>query len=36
VTTWGESLEPILVAMSDWGERYKRRLDACAANAADC
>ncbi len=26
LTTFGRSLEPILVAMREWGERYKRRL----------
>lgn len=26
LTAFGESLEPILFALRDWGERYKRRL----------
>jgi DNA-binding HxlR family transcriptional regulator len=26
LTPWGRSIEPILVAMREWGERYKRRL----------
>jgi DNA-binding HxlR family transcriptional regulator len=33
LTAWGRSLEPILLAMCEWGQRYKRRLDACAAKA---
>jgi hypothetical protein len=28
LTTWGQSLAPILNAICEWGERYKRRLDA--------
>ncbi len=26
LTAWGRSMEPILIAMKEWGERYKRRL----------
>jgi len=26
LTAFGKSLEPILLALRDWGERYKRRL----------
>ncbi len=26
LTPWGCSLEPIIVAMCEWGKRYKRRL----------
>jgi DNA-binding HxlR family transcriptional regulator len=26
LTPWGRSLEPIIVAMCEWGKRYKRRL----------
>jgi DNA-binding HxlR family transcriptional regulator len=26
LTAFGKSLEPILLAMREWGERYKRRL----------
>jgi len=26
LTPWGRSLEPILLAMLDWGDRYKHRL----------
>jgi DNA-binding HxlR family transcriptional regulator len=33
LTAWGESLGPILIAMCEWGQRYKRRLDARAAKA---
>jgi DNA-binding HxlR family transcriptional regulator len=33
LTAWGHSLEPILQAMCEWGQRYKRRLDAHAAKA---
>jgi DNA-binding HxlR family transcriptional regulator len=33
LTAWGQSLEPILNAMCEWGKRYKRRLDACTAKA---
>ena len=35
LTAWGASLQPILDAMSEWGRRYKRRLEACAADT-DC
>jgi DNA-binding HxlR family transcriptional regulator len=31
LTTFGRSLEPVLVGMRDWGERYKRRLGASPA-----
>jgi DNA-binding HxlR family transcriptional regulator len=27
LTPWGESLRPILEAMCEWGQRYRRRLD---------
>lgn len=27
LTAWGESLRPILHAMCEWGQRYRRRLD---------
>jgi DNA-binding HxlR family transcriptional regulator len=27
LTTWGESLRPVIDAMSEWGQRYRRRLD---------
>ena len=27
LTPWGKSLEPILLAMREWGERYKRRIE---------
>lgn len=27
LTPWGKSLGPILVAMREWGERYKRRIE---------
>ena len=30
ITPWGESLEPVLKAMCEWGERYRRRLDSLA------
>jgi DNA-binding HxlR family transcriptional regulator len=26
LTTFGRSLEPVLLGLRDWGERYKRRL----------
>jgi DNA-binding HxlR family transcriptional regulator len=28
LTAWGRSLEPVLLAMSDWGRHYHRRLEA--------
>lgn len=34
LTTWGRSIEPILVAMCEWGDRYKRRLQDLAPDAA--
>lgn len=27
LTAWGESLRPIIDAMCEWGQRYRRRLD---------
>ena len=30
ITAWGESLEPVLKAMCEWGARYRRRLDGLA------
>jgi DNA-binding HxlR family transcriptional regulator len=33
LTPWGRSLEPILLAMCEWGDRYRRRLDARAVKA---
>jgi DNA-binding HxlR family transcriptional regulator len=27
LTAWGESLRPVIDAMVEWGERYRRRLD---------
>jgi DNA-binding HxlR family transcriptional regulator len=27
LTAWGESLRPIIDAMGEWGQRYRRRLD---------
>jgi DNA-binding HxlR family transcriptional regulator len=27
LTSWGESLRPVIDAMSEWGQRYRRRLD---------
>jgi DNA-binding HxlR family transcriptional regulator len=30
LTAWGESLRPIIQAMCEWGQRYRRRLDARA------
>jgi len=30
LTPWGRSLGPILLAMREWGERYKRRLQELA------
>lgn len=34
LTAWGRSLEPIIVAMREWGDRYKRRLDAVSDSAS--
>ncbi|KIZ45351.1 MULTISPECIES: helix-turn-helix domain-containing protein [Rhodopseudomonas] len=34
LTTWGKSLEPTLAAMREWGDRYKRRLDAISDSTA--
>lgn len=34
LTPWGKSLEPILVGMREWGERYKRRLDGLQESAS--
>jgi len=28
LTAFGRTLEPVLVGLRDWGERYKRRLSA--------
>jgi len=33
LTPWGESLRPVLDALSDWGKRYRRRLDSVARTA---
>jgi DNA-binding HxlR family transcriptional regulator len=33
LTPWGESLRPVLDALSDWGKRYRRRLDNVARTA---
>jgi len=30
ITPWGASLEPVLLAMCEWGARYRRRLDELA------
>ena len=27
LTAWGESLRPVIDAMCEWGQRYRRRLD---------
>jgi DNA-binding HxlR family transcriptional regulator len=33
ITPWGKSLEPVLMAMCEWGQRYRRRLDTIARAA---
>jgi len=35
LTTWGRSLEPMLMAMCEWGQRYHRRLETRARAADD-
>ena len=38
LTAWGRSLEPVLMAMCEWGQHYHRRLEArerAAGSAAD-
>ena len=35
LTAWGRSLEPMLVAMCEWGQRYHRRLETRARAADD-
>lgn len=35
LTAWGRSLEPVLLAMCEWGQRYHRRLETRARQAAD-
>ena len=34
LTPWGRSLEPILIAMREWGDRYKLRLQELASEPA--
>jgi DNA-binding HxlR family transcriptional regulator len=34
LTPWGRSLEPILIAMREWGDRYKLRLQELAPEPA--
>jgi DNA-binding HxlR family transcriptional regulator len=31
LTTFGRTIEPIILALREWGDRYQRRLDAAAA-----
>ena len=35
LTAWGRSLEPVLLAMCEWGQRYHRQLETRARQAAD-
>ena len=35
LTAWGRSLEPMLIAMCEWGQRYHRRLETRAHAASD-
>lgn len=35
LTAWGRSLEPMLIAMCEWGQRYHRRLETRARAAGD-
>jgi len=36
ITPWGASLEPVLLAICDWGRRYRSRLDDLAGEAEPC
>ena len=35
LTAWGKSLEPVLRAMCEWGQRYHRRLETRARVACE-